>query len=66
VNLKSLRKPPVQTIMGHRIPEPRPTLMALLWVMLYLGLPLVLLGMLVDLLVQTTTGACTGVWCWFG
>lgn len=56
----------MQTIMGHRIPEPRPTLMALLLVMLYLGLPLVLLGMLVDLLVQTTTGACTGVWCWFG
>jgi hypothetical protein len=56
---------PVQTVMGHRLPEPRLTWQAGLWVLVYLGLPLVLLGTLIDLAIQLTTGICTGLWCFF-
>lgn len=54
-----------QTIAGHRLPEPRLTVMALIWLLVYLALPLMLLGTLVDLWIQYVTGACTGIWCWF-
>jgi hypothetical protein len=33
--------------------------------MVYLGLPILLLGGLLDVLVQALTGQCTGIWCWF-
>ncbi len=62
---KYFKKVPVQTIMGHRLPEPRPTLMAVLWVMVYLGLPVFALGVLLDIAIQAITGKCTGFWCWF-
>lgn len=55
-----------QTVMGHKIPEPRPTWQAAAWLMLVLGLPVFLLGMVVDGLIQWATGQCTGVWCYFG
>ena len=51
--------------MGYRIGEPRPTLWAVFWVIVYLILPVMALGSLVDLLVQWGTGQCTGLWCWF-
>jgi hypothetical protein len=51
--------------MGQRIAEPRPTLWAVLWAMVYLVLPVMALGMCVDGLVQLLTGHCTGFWCWF-
>lgn len=56
---------PTQTIAGHRLPEPRLTFMALVWLLVYAALPLMVLGALVDLWIQHTTGACTGIWCWF-
>jgi hypothetical protein len=59
------RRPPAEEVMGHRIEEPRLTLAALGWGMLYLGLPLLLLGAGVDGIIQAVTGRCTGVWCWF-
>jgi hypothetical protein len=62
---KILTRHPVQTVMGHRIPEPRLTWMALLWALVYLGLPVLLLGMLIDGLIQLATGVCTGLWCYF-
>jgi len=31
----------------------------------YLGLPLLLVGTLIDLAIQLTTGSCTGLWCFF-
>jgi hypothetical protein len=52
-------------VMGYRIAEPRPTLLAACWALIYLGLPVLLLGMLLDLLVQLITGYCTGLWCYF-
>jgi hypothetical protein len=63
--LQRLKRAPVETVMGHRLPEPRPTLMAVVWAMLYLGVPVLLLGVLIDLVIQMATGHCTGMWCWF-
>jgi hypothetical protein len=51
-------------VMGYRIAEPRPTLLAAFWALVYLGLPVLLIGMLLDLLVQWFTGYCTGFWCY--
>ena len=59
------QRSPTQTILGHRSPEPRLTWMALLWGLLYLGLPLFVVGTLIDLLIQKITGTCTGFWCFF-
>lgn len=56
---------PTQTIAGHRLPEPRLTVMALVWLLVYAALPLMLVGTLLDLLIQQVTGTCTGIWCWF-
>lgn len=65
LSLKFLKRTPVQTVMGQRIAEPRPTWMAAFWVLFYLALPLLAVGVGIDMLVQYTTGVCTGVWCWF-
>ena len=62
---KYFQRTPVQTIMGHRLAEPRPTLMAVMLAMIYLGLPVALIGGLIDVLIQVFTGHCTGWWCWF-
>ena len=55
----------LETVMGHRIPEPRYTWQALVWLTLYLFLPIFLMGTFIDALIQLTTGVCTGVWCYF-
>lgn len=52
-----------QTVMGHRIREPRPTLTAVWLVVLYAGLPLLVVTGLMDLAVQLIFGVCTGLWC---
>jgi len=31
----------------------------------YLGVPVLLLGGLLDALLWWLTGSCTGMWCWF-
>jgi len=54
-----------QTVMGHRLEEPRLTLMVVLWALVYVGLPLMVVGSLIDLGVQVVTGQCVGFWCWF-
>ena len=56
-------KPRIQTIMGHRIPEPRLTAKAVLLFVLYIALPVFLLGALADLLLELLFGTCTGLWC---
>jgi hypothetical protein len=63
-NTLRLRKQ-AQTVMGHRLEEPRLTLMFVLWVFVYVGLPLLVISSLVDVLIQHITGSCTGFWCWF-
>jgi hypothetical protein len=64
LNKLRLRKQ-AQTVMGYRLDEPRPTLMLVLWALIYVGLPLIVVSSLVDLLIQQITGNCTGFWCWF-
>lgn len=54
-----------QTVMGHRLEEPRLTLMVVLWALVYVGLPLMVVGSLIDLGVQMVSGQCVGFWCWF-
>jgi len=54
-----------QTVMGYRLEEPRLTLMVVLWALVYVGLPLMVVGSLIDLGVQAVTGQCVGFWCWF-
>lgn len=58
------RRPRVERVMGLRIQEPRLTWLAACWVVLYLALPVLLLGTLVDLLIQAVTGYCSGFWCY--
>ncbi|MFZ4471240.1 MAG: hypothetical protein ACOYOX_00640 [Limnohabitans sp.] len=53
-----------ETVMGHRLEEPHLTLWVVFWVFIYLGLPLLLVGSVIDLLIQYATGTCTGFWCW--
>ncbi|WP_291845523.1 hypothetical protein [Maricaulis sp.] len=52
-----------QTVMGHRIAEPRPTLMAVWLCFLYVGVPLLVITGLLDLAMQLVFGVCTGLWC---
>lgn len=54
-----------QTVMGHRLEEPRLTLMALLWGLLYVGLPIIGFGLLMDVLIALAMGRCFGLWCYF-
>ena len=53
----------VQTISGHKLPEPRITLMAVWLGFLWIGLPILVVGGLLDLAVQVIFGVCTGLWC---
>jgi hypothetical protein len=63
VQLKRKRRE--QTVMGHRLEEPRLTLWAAFWALVYLGLPVAVLGLVVDVLIQWATGRCLGLWCYF-
>lgn len=56
-------KSKLQTISGEAIPEPRITLMAVWLVFLWVGLPILVIGGLLDLAVQLIFGVCTGLWC---
>lgn len=53
----------LQTISGQKIAEPRITLMAVWLVFLWIGLPILLIGGLMDLAAQLLFGTCTGLWC---
>lgn len=61
--LKERRR--AQTVMGQRLPEPRPTILAAFWGIVYFGLPVLALGLLLDGLVQWMSGRCVGLWCYF-
>ncbi len=64
--LKRLReRQRAQTVMGQRLHEPRLTLLAAFWGIVYFGLPVLGLGLMLDILVQWVTGRCVGLWCWF-
>jgi hypothetical protein len=59
----SASSPKDHTILGHNIPKARLTLSGWVWGALYLGLPIILLGNLMDFFFQWTLGWCIGVWC---
>jgi len=59
------RRQKIQPVLGHDIDKPRITLAGFSLIFLYLGVPAMLTGSLIDLLVQLTTGNCVGVWCLF-
>ena len=50
-------------VMGHDIPGARLTAPGVLWLGVYLGLPVLVRGNLSDLLVQWSLGWCVGLWC---
>ncbi len=52
-----------KSILGHDIPKARLTLWGWVWGGLYLGLPVALLGNLMDFIFQWTLGWCIGIWC---
>ena len=58
------RRPPVQEVMGHRIAEPRMTWQAWVVIGLAVSVPVLVLGSLLDALMQAMFGLCTGLWCW--
>lgn len=53
----------IQTVAGHRLPEPRITLMAIWLAFLWVGVPILAIGGLLDLVMQLVFGVCTGLWC---
>lgn len=50
-------------VMGHDIAGARLTATGVFWLAVYLGLPVLVLGNLMDLLVQWGLGWCVGLWC---
>jgi len=52
-------------INGHDIPKSRLTASGWAWLALYLGLPVLVLGNLLDFFFQWALGWCIGVWCIF-
>jgi hypothetical protein len=57
-----MRKPPAN-VLGHVLPEPRLTAMGVLLVAAWISVPVLLVGSLLDLLVQWLFGVCVGLWC---
>lgn len=51
------------SVMGHDIAGARLTAAGVFWLVVYLGLPVLVLGNLLDLLVQWSLGWCVGLWC---
>ena len=52
-------------VLGHDIPKPRPTLAGMGLCVVYLGIPVAIIGNLIDFVLQLTLGWCIGVWCLF-
>jgi hypothetical protein len=53
----------LQTVAGHKLPEPRITPMAIWLAFLWVGLPVLAIGGLLDVIMQLAFGICTGLWC---
>lgn len=58
-----MRRRAPKTILGQNIPKARLTAAGWGWGLVYLGLPVMLLGNLLDFLFQWTLGWCIGFWC---
>ncbi len=53
---------PRELILGHDIPSPRLTGGGWLLILLYLGVPAMVIGGVIDFILQIITGQCMGVW----
>ena len=58
-----MKRKEAQTISGHKLPEPRITPMAIWLGFLWVGLPILVIGGVLDLAMQFIFGVCTGLWC---
>ncbi len=52
-----------RTVAGHRLPEPRITGRGVVLLLAWVGVPVLVVGALLDLFVQLVFGVCTGLWC---
>ena len=52
-----------ETVLGHTLPEPRITLAGVLTLLAWVSLPVLILGSLLDALMQGVFGVCVGLWC---
>lgn len=52
-----------ENVLGHSLPEPRITLVGALLLVLAVSLPVLVVGSLLDLVVQWAFGVCVGLWC---
>jgi hypothetical protein len=59
------KSPPRELILGRDIPSPRLTGMGWFLILLYMGVPAMLMGGALDFILQIITGQCMGVWCLF-
>ena len=59
------KSPPRELILGYDVPSPRLTGKGWLLILLYLGVPAMLIGGLLDFVLQIITGQCMGMWCLF-
>jgi len=50
-------------VLGHTIAEPRITAKAIWLLILWVLLPVTVLGVAADLVAQYVFGVCTGLWC---
>lgn len=56
-------KGPVQSVMGHEIPEPKPTWRGIALIVGAVSVPVILIGSVLDGIAQWWFGICTGLWC---
>lgn len=59
------KSPPRELILGRDIPSPQLTGMGWFLILLYMGVPAMVIGGVLDFILQTITGQCVGVWCLF-
>jgi hypothetical protein len=57
-----MRKPH-ESVLGHVLPEPRLTAVGVLLLAAWVTVPVLVVGSLLDLLVQWLFGVCVGLWC---
>jgi len=55
---------PDRRVRGLDLDKPRPTAAGWALIMLYFALPAMLIGALIDIVIQWASGHCVGLWCW--
>ena len=58
-----MKRKSAEHVLGHVLPEPRLTPLGMLLIAVWVSVPVLLLGTLLDLAVQWAFGACVGLWC---